>query len=1248
MMRFLLRLLFSVSVCVLIFATSLFSQTDRGTITGTVADASSAVIPGANVTATNSQTTAKYETVSTETGNYTLTQLPAGTYEVTVELPGFKKYVRQGVTVLAATVVRIDVALDVGSATEEVTVTADATLLRTESGDLSHNIQTSAVDALPILSTGAAAGSSGIRNPTAIATLLPGAYVVPNTTVKINGAPGNTASYRLEGQDASNGQVPATQAQVQPSVDALQEVTVLTSNFAAEYGQVGGGFFNYVVKSGTNSFHGTAYDYIANDFLNAATPWLNTKSPVRRHDYGFTVGGPVFLGKLYDGHNKTFFFFNFEQFRDHQTISTIANTVPIQEYRDGNFSKAITGKNLCATASTTPQCVAMGQQIIEGTIYDPRTTRLASNGQLIRDPFTNNTIPKELLDPVALNVQSMVPLPNRSGFTNNYINPFLSERVTDIPAFKIDHNISSKAKLSYYWSQTRTASQYSSPLGGADGLPEPVTAAIGTFITARVHRLNFDYALSPTKLLHMGAGYQTNHFTDDPGTVGYDVFGELGLKGATVNRIFPSFQNLTISGNNQGGVKNLGPGNANNRHPLMYQKPTANLSLTWTKDNHTYKFGSELRIDGNSSTVYSSTSGTYTFSTAQTGLPTVTLAGGTLGGGTVGFPYASFLLGAVDTVRIAPPNTIRVGKHQIGLFAQDTWKVTRKLTLDYGLRYDYSTYLKEENGRLAQLSPTTPNPSAGGLPGAVIFEGSGDGKCNCDFAKNYPWAFGPRLGAAYQFAPKMVLRVGVGLVYAGTEDSNGATQGGLTALQAVLSPGNGDPVMTLRNGIPFTPPPFPNFDPGQYPQPGFAGSQSPAVFYDANAGRPPRQFQWSIGIQREILQDLAVDISYVGNRGVWWYAPGLIDVNALTPERLASFGLDLNNSDDRTLLRSTLGSATAANRGFNKPPFAGYPTNLSVAQSLRPFPQFGSISSLWAPLGKTWYDSLQIKATKRYSHGLSSSVNFTWSKNLSMGNASNPTVPGIGAAPVPYNDVFNRDQNKYISQFDQPFIFNFSVNYTTPALKGNSILSWVTSDWTLGIFAQYGSGLPIPAPYAQNNLQTLLLRNIPNGQTLSFANRVKGEPLFIQDLNCHCFDPNKEFVLNPKAWVDAPDGQFGTGAAYYSDYRYQRQPQENFAFGRDFKLNGDGRVRLNVRAEFTNIFNRSRLPSTTASFITTNAKATRTFVDPSDPTKTLNVPADSNGHVDTKVAGGFGFVNTSSAPSTPASRQGQIVARISF
>src|SRR5215467_4638060 len=372
-------------------AISVFAQTDRGTITGTVADPTQAVIPGATITATNTETTSKYETVSTETGNYTLSQLPVGSYQLGVELPGFKKYVRQGVTVLSSTTVRIDVALEVGGATDEVTVNADAPLLRTEGGDVSHTIQTEAVDGLPVLSIGAAAGSSGIRNPTAVAELLPGAYVVPNTVVKINGAPGNTASYRLEGQDASNGQVPATQAQVQPSVDAIQEVTVQTSNFAAEYGQVGGGFFNYTMSSGTNAYHGTAYDYAANDVFNSATPWLNAKSPVRRHDYGFTVGGPVDLGKkIYDGHNRTFFFFNFEQYRDHQNISTIANTVPVAEYRDGDFSKAITGRVL----GTDP----LGRQIIEGTIYDPTTTKTAPNGSLVRDPFPNNIIPKERQD----------------------------------------------------------------------------------------------------------------------------------------------------------------------------------------------------------------------------------------------------------------------------------------------------------------------------------------------------------------------------------------------------------------------------------------------------------------------------------------------------------------------------------------------------------------------------------------------------------------------------------------------------------------------------------------------------------------------------------------------------------------------------------------------------------------------------------------------------------------------------------
>jgi hypothetical protein len=313
--------------------------------------------------------------------------------------------------------------------------------------------------------------------------------------------------------------------------------------------------------------------------------------------------------------------------------------------------------------------------------------------------------------------------------------------------------------------------------------------------------------------------------------------------------------------------------------------------------------------------------------------------------------------------------------------------------------------------------------------------------------------------------------------------------------------------------------------------------------------------------------------------------------------------------------------AAAASRGFQAP-YAGYPTNVSLAQALRPFPQFTSITSLWSPLGNTWYDSLQVKVTKRYSYGLSFNTGFTWSKNITEGAPSNVVVPGTGGSPV--NDVFNRNQNKYLSQYDQPFILNTSVNYTVPSIRANNIISTAVRDWTIGAFVTYASGMPILAPAAQNNLNSLLLRN---GTSLSYANRVADQPLFLKDLNCHCFDPNKSLVLNPAAWSDPAAGTFGTGAAYYGDYRYQRQPVENFSFGRDFRLNREGKVKLNIRTEFTNIFNRSRLPNPSS----TNAKTTPTTNQ-----------ATGN------LSGGFGFINTAVAPSTPASRQGQIVGRLTF
>jgi len=1208
------------------FTLAAFAQGDRGSITGTISDPAGALVANAAIEAKHVEKGTVYQTQSTSTGNYTIAQLPVGTYEITATVPGFKKYTRSGLTVQVAQTLRIDVPLEVGSASETVTVTEAVTLLKTETGELSHNVTTESVNNLPIMGIGSAvAGSSAIRNPQAVAYLLPGAYVQENSNLRVNGAPGNTASYRLEGQDASNGQVPATQAQVQPSVDAIQEVTVQTSNFSAEYGQVGGGFFNYTMKSGTNQFHGSVYDYAVNEVFNANTPWVNAKPVARRHDYGVTIGGPVAIPKVYDGHDKTFFFFNWEQYRETQQVNNLLITVPTLNYRAGNFATALTGKTL----GTDP----VNRPILEGTIYDPSTTHAAPDGRIIRDPFLSNQIQPTQFDPVAQKIQAMIPNPNLgSSLINNAVFPFPSTRHTSIPAFKLDHSLGSKTKISYYWSETITASQYSPQLGGADGLPDPVSAEIGTFITGRVQRANFDHTLTPTLLFHFGIGYQTDYFTDDALVTNFDPLKTLGLKGIPVARLFPFMTGLCPAGTTngtvvatcggQGGMKVMGP--TTNRHPLLYEKPTTNLSLTWVKGNHTYKAGGDLRVDSNQSTLFASTNGQFTFSTNETALPYNQSS--SIGGGTVGFSYASFLLGLVDAVKIAPINNMKMGKHMVGLFAQDTWKVTRKLTLDYGIRYDYQTYLKEQYGRFAQFAPNIPNPSQGGRLGAVEFEGFGPGRCNCNFANNYPFAIGPRLGVAYQIAPKTVLRGGWGIVYNATGDSNGSTAGGLSIPNAVQTPSFGQPVMTLGVGVPFPPLPFPNYDVGQFPQAGYATTQAPNTWYDQNAGRPARQMQWSFGVQREVSRDLAVEVNYVANRGVWWNAPALIDVNALSLQRIAAAGLNLNNAADVTLLGSRLNSATAINRGFGAP-YSGFPLTATVAQSLRPFPQFSSITSLWAPDGNTWYDSLQAKATKRFSRGLQFTALFTWAKQLSTAAPTNVTIPGTGGQAV--NDVFNRSQNKFLSPFDQPLAFTIAASYTLPTLHTNKIVSWAVRDWQVNALLGYGSGLPILAPQAQNNLNTILLRNNAGSNT-SYANRVPGQPLFTQDLNCHCFDPNKVFVLNKDAWSQPGPGQFGTGAAYYTDYRFERRPNENLSLGRLFHIKE--RATVSMRIEFTNVFNRAQMPNPTS----TNAAATQV----TNPT--TGVPT-----------AGFGFIATGSVGATnsqqlPTSRQGSVVARLTF
>ena len=1292
-------------VCLLFSIPAAFGQVGSS-ITGTVTDTTGAVIPNAALELKNSETGAVYSSGTSATGNYTIV-VPPGTYELTVTQKGFKKAVQKNLVVGVATSVRQDFLLTIGDTAEIVTVTDAAPLLKTESADISHVVSTDRANNLPVLTL-----SGNIRNPLQVLNLIAGASFTSDIMVRINGLPANTQAIRIEGQDATNG-IWKEQTQIaQSSMDAIQEVAIQTSNYAAEFGQAGGGYFNMTMKSGTNQYHGSVYSYFVNEFLNAGTPDTNAgttnsvkcykagvnsstgaancaegehvRNRLRRVDYGFTVGGPIRIPKLYDGHDRSFFFFNFEQYRQATTTATGLATVPTEAYRTGDFTQAGTFGGAISPVTWTG-CAKNGGGICVGAdgnvvprngIYDPLTTYQGPDGNTYRKLFAPfNVVPVSRLDPVALAVQNLLPKPlgpNATNLINNYNIPTYSNfKHTTNPSIKIDHSISSTIKISGFASQTGTRSPNANGFVG-----QPFNSSAEQDDVSRTFRVNYDQTLTPTLLVHFGAGYlwtynPTIYPTYDPAAAAPTGIGLAGFEA----KLFPNLAGL--SDTTQGGTTiGLGAGGGFPRL-LWEEKPTGNANLTWIKNNHTIKLGLDLTIDGfvHRSPGYSN--GNLSFGAQPTALPAENVAPILTGRvNATGFGYASFLMGQVASENVSGTWAARIGNRAIGMYLQDTWKITRKLTLDYGLRYDYQTYLKESYGRLINVSLDTPNPSAGGRLGAVIFEGNGPGRCNCTYGSNYPYAIGPRIGVAYQIDRKTVLRVGGGLSY-GTTAENAQISYNIGQAANILQPGYGLtawPVVNaagneLVGGNPFRPGnpygnatiTWPNFDPGQYPSRSGTGAATvlaPSTpltgSFDRNMGRPPRILSWSFGIQREVMRDLVVEAAYVGNRGVWWTAPALQDINQnayKASDLLSRYGLDINKSitdpvtgavsyPDQALLLATLNSTTAINRGFAKPAYAGMPLTQTVGQQLRPYPQFGAINPfLGPPLGDTWYDSLQAKLTKRYSHGLDLQTAFTWQKELSLGANSSTSYFTPGGLAI--NDIFNRDSNKTISSLSRPLQLVISGSYTTPKTRGENlafrVLSQVVRDWQLGAVLRYQSGAILQTPTSNNGLFNVLQRTNFFYALATPVNRNPGVPLFAtmpdggHDPNCKCFDPNKQLLINPAAYTNPASGQFGSSSPFFNDYRWMRQPSEAMSFARNFKMGKEGKYNLQVRAEFQNVLNRRFYGAPSGGSIATAT--------------TFNTTPGSA--LFGSVSGGLGYVNAVNGfGSTP--RSGQMVARFTF
>jgi hypothetical protein len=1204
-------------VLVLMFVScgSVFGQSDRGSITGSVTDPSGGAVPNVAVTATNEATGVQSHTVTTGDGYYTIPNLPAAAYSLTVEATGFSKLIRNGITVSVDSAVRVDLALTVGSTAATVTVNADAPLLKTENPENGIVVTTQDINSLPLNM----AGMGAIRDPLDFAELAPGTTVGGWNDIHINGAPGATFRVILDGQDSGSGLNPRVSDEEQPSVDALQEFALVQDSFPAEFGQTSGGIFNYTSKSGTNKIHGTVYEYFENEALDAGQPFTDNgngglvRPKVRQNDFGGSFGGPIWIPKVYNGRDKTFFFFNYEMYRDQVNTNNGFRTVPSAAVRGGDFSSLLTGTQI----GTDP----LGRPIMNGALYDPSTTRTV-NGQVVRDPFPNNQIPAGRFDPVAAKILNLIPNPVNSQAIDNYPFIFPANKFQWIPSIKIDHSLTSNIHLSGYYALTATDKD-----NGGDGLPDPISARRYQVIRSNTVRINMDDVIRPTVVLHAGIGFQRYHNPDTTPITNFDQQSQLGLSGALVGGFpvitgTPQVNGISLNGGSLGLLSGLSvSGQPTNGTQLLqlgpsnYQlyilnKPTAVASVSWIKGAHAMKFGGEWKYEQFLNRVANQAVGNYSFDPQQTGLPSTN--GQNLQGGYTGSSFASFLLGNLNTEyigNVAAPWFVRGSG---GIYAQDAWKVTPKLTLSYGLRYDLLQASREQQYRTTQFNPTLPNPSANNLPGAAQFEGYGTGRCNCTFEHNYKYAFGPRLGISYQADPKTVFHAAVGLFYAQQPSLNYPGSGNSIGFQwntvTYNAPGFGLSAAQLSNGVKYSASQLfdTNFDPGLYPVAGQLNNLPPWNY--RTMGKPPRTVQTNVGMQHALSQNMSFEAAYVGVRGSWFEADGIIDPDELDQSRLGLFGLNLASADDRALLASPISSQAVVARGFTAP-YAGFPSSASLAQALRPFPQFSSASVSSAMIGNYWYDSLQVKVVRRMSRGLWAQASYTWSKDLGTVNGDG----GSGSAvPLAQANLSPKSYKTYVG-LDTPQILSVSYRWQIPTfgLANNHWKSLLLDGWTTDAILIYQSGALIQIPNAQNGLTGITFA------AANFANRVFGQPLYFHSVNKHDVDPSTTQYLNPAAWSDPASGSYGVSKPFYGDYRNPRYPNEQMGLGKNFSI-GE-RVNFSIRADFFNVFNRWSLPALSG---TSNALQTSQF--------------------------GFIGTNISSAGSVYPPRSGEIVARIQF
>jgi Carboxypeptidase regulatory-like domain len=1214
-------------------------QSDRGSLSGTVADPTGSVIVGARVIVTNIARGTQNATVTTGAGEYTVPELPAGIYSVTVIAPGFSTLARSGITVSVGETALVDLKLRIGQGATTITVTEDAPLLQTDSPQNNIEVSTKDMNELPFN----VAGIGAIRDPMSFAALAPGTIVGGWNDIHISGSPGTTYRVFMDGLDDTSAVKGAISDENQPSVESLDSQSLMINNYAAEFGQSAGGIFNYTSKSGTNRLHGTAFGYIENEDLDAGQPFNYTASgqkynPVQRQlDFGGSFGGPVVIPHLYNGHNKTFFFFAYEEYHNTQTLNQGTITVPTAAYRNGDLSSLLLGPIVDSNGAPVVDC--LGRPMINGAVYNPATTRTATctdgSTAVVRDPFPNNFIgAPSTWDPVAQKVLPYIPAPSGAtadALTNNYPNLQPNNKYQYLTSIKIDHSIGQSWHLSGYF-----IAEQSNKDNAADGINGTAAQTRWNTTPAPQVYLNADYTATPKLVLHGGFDF-TRHNAAQNAFVQNFTASTLGLNTAAnmpggAANTFPIIHGLTT---NRQGVPQLG----NNNAPFIDNNWATTGSATWIRSQHTFKFGGDLRhqVFGTHNDL---SAGNYAFDPSETSLPSAN--GQNLYGASIGDGFASFALGLLNGANIGNDNIQWFHRIEGGIYAQDVWKITKRITLNYGLRWDWEQMQHEQKDRVTQFSPTVANPSAGGLLGGTEYEGYGPGRCNCSFERFYPWMIQPRLGIMYQLDAKTVFHAGIGL-FSGQQlfmnEINYNNQGFGFNQVNLSSPSYGISAGQFSNGVPYSAAALTatNFDPGAYPNVG--QTNSPPNFTVPNNGKPARFTQSTIGVQREVLKDLSVEASFIDMQGVWLESDGLQIINQLPISVLAKHGLDVTNPADFALLTQPISSPSVAARGFTAP-YATFPSGATLAQALRPFPQFGNIGDQYERDGNTWYDALQIKVTKRTSKGLSGGLGYSWSKDMGTVDAPGSSTMSPNGHQATYttatyiqDPTLSPKSQKSLLSIDQTQMLNFYFNYELPRF-GFAHSGWKSAlfaGWTADGIFHYQTGFPITTPCSSSTLGSVTF-NSSNNNNCVWDNRVAGQPLFLHSLNRHNVNPYNTFFLNQAAWADPAPGTYATSKAYYSDFRGPRYPSEQLGFGKVFDIR-EG-LRFSLRADFFNVFNRWAYPNLNVGNPDTC------------PNQLTNTACTGNG----VISNGFGYLGNSisGAGGNFAPRSGEFVARIQF